>query len=110
MRAGIGCGYDTIMKILSLQSTRIAIDGGEDDGLLVMADEVLVAVLVCLDRPIYGPEQGQWHLEAGFGPCAARPATFPRLEPALRWIAERVGADPHQASDCAGRHLQTASY
>lgn len=93
------------MNALSLQSLKVAIDGGGEDGLLVLHRHVLVAILVCLDRPSYGSDQGRWHLEIGFGRCSARPTTFARLESALRWIAERLDVDPAEATACAHRHL-----
>lgn len=96
------------MTILSLQSLKVAIDGGQEDGLLILHRNVLVGVLVCLDQPIYGNDQGRWHLEIGFGKCSTRPMTFPRLEAALRWIVERLGLDPHEGTACAHRHLDRA--
>ena len=97
------------MSVLSLQSLKVAIDGGEEDGLLVLHRGVLVAVLVCLGEPIYQNDQGQWHLEIGFGKCSARPTTFPKLEVALRWVAERLGIDRDEAASCAHAHLDQAN-
>ena len=93
------------MATLSLQSLKVAVDGGEEDGLLVFHRAVLVAVLVCLDEPNYGDDQGHWHLEIGFGPCSARSTTFPDLATALGWIARRVGAEPDEAVMCAQTHF-----
>lgn len=97
-----------MMSILSLQSLRVAIDGGEEDGILVLHRDVLVGVLVCLEASNYDNDQGHWHLEAGFGKCATRPTTFPKLEEALRWIAERLGIDPDEGTACAHAHLDRA--
>lgn len=96
------------MSALSLQPLKVAIDGGEEDGLFVFHREALVAVLVCLDQPIYGAEEGGWHMEIGFGKCSARPLTFPKLEAALRWMAERLGVHPAEAAVCAHHHLDRA--
>ena len=96
------------MTDLSVQSLKVAIDGGEEEGLLVLHRDVLVAILVCLGEPTYGSDQGQWHLEIGFGECAARPMTFPKLEIALRWMADRLGVPAAEASVCAHHHLDRA--
>lgn len=85
------------MQPLSLSSVKIATDAGAEDGLLVFNADVLHAVLVCLDSAIYQNERGQWHLEVGFGPCAAQPRTFADLATALRWLAERIGMDADAA-------------
>ena len=81
------------MSSLSLRPIKIAVDGGEEDGLLILEDEALVAVLAYLEHAMYLSDAGGWHLEAGFGGCAARPRTFPTLEAALRWVAERMKLD-----------------
>ena len=91
--------------MLSLQSLKVAVDGGDENGLLVLDDAILVAVLVCLEEASYGPDQHRWHLEAGFGSCAIRSTTFARLEEALLWIAARRGVDPGEAMICAQAHL-----
>ena len=82
------------MSVLSLKSIKVAVDGGgEEDGVLVLREETLVAVLVCLESSIYQEDVGYWHLEAGFGNCAARPDTFTTREVALRWMAGRLKLD-----------------
>jgi len=77
-------------NILSLRD--ISIDTGSDDreGLLVLNDGSLVAVLVRLSAT-HGPDAGRWYLEAGFGRCAtAALPTFPDLDDAQRWIEGRL--------------------
>lgn len=96
------------MNLIFLQSLKVAVDGGEEDGLLILHRGVLVGVLVCLEEPKYGGDRGRWHLEAGFGKCATRPLTFLNLEAALRWIAERLGLDPDEGTACAHAHLNHA--
>lgn len=93
------------MSVLSLQSFKVAVDGSEEDGLIVLHSNVLVGVLVCLEEANYGNDQGHWHLEAGFGKCAARQTSFPKLEVALRWFAEWVGVDPNEGAARARAYL-----
>lgn len=85
------------MSVLTITPIRVAIDGGDGKGLLVLHDNVLVAVFACLDQPSYGGDRGHWHLEAGFGHCATRAATYRTLEAALRWVAQRLGIDVETA-------------
>jgi hypothetical protein len=84
----------TAMSTLAVSRITVAVDGSNAGGLLVLNDGVLVAVLVCLDEAFYGIDRGRWHLEAGFGKCAASPPAFDRLGDALRWVAKRLGLDP----------------
>ena len=79
------------MSRLAASRIRVAVDGADADGLLVLNDGALVAVLVCLDQAFYGKDEGRWHLEAGFGRCAASPPTFETVNAALRWIGARLG-------------------
>ena len=97
------------MAMLSTSSIRVAVDGGDSEGLLVLADQALVAVLVCLEEAFYEQERGRWHLEAGFGHCATRPLTFPALESALRWIAGRLSLDVDRAIAPALRQFRARS-
>ena len=94
------------MRDLSLTRSRVAVDGGHEDGLLVFAGDMLVAVLASLDADFYASERGQWHLEAGFGPCSARPLMFETLEAALQWIAVRLSLDPEATVQSALVHLE----
>lgn len=97
-----------MMSVLSLQSFKVAVDGSDENGLLVLHSNVLVGVLVCLEEANYGNDQGHRHLEAGFGKCAARQTSFPKLEVALRWFAERIGVDPEEGTVRARAHLEHA--
>ena len=81
------------MSNLSLRSIKLAADGGEEDGLLVLEDDAPVAVLAYLEHAMYRSDTGGRHLEAGLGGCAARPETFPTLDAALRRVAERMKLD-----------------
>jgi hypothetical protein len=75
---------------LTLQPTRVA-TGGDEEGMLVFADDRLVAVLVHLsDENEVAP--GDWYLEAGFGTRLDSPhhPTFPSLEAAQDWIKRQL--------------------
>jgi hypothetical protein len=76
--------------LLTAQPIRVATSRHGDDGCLVLADDVLVAVLVLLSDQ-YGPDSGRWFLEASFGPIgsSAHP-TFADLAEAQAWVAEHL--------------------
>ena len=81
---------------LRFQPTRVATGSMDEEGLLVLADERLVAVLVRLSGEEHGELIGAWFLEAGFGQCASiQPPTFTTLEEAETWLEH-----------CAQRHLE----
>jgi hypothetical protein len=78
---------------ISFFPMRVLIDGHDTDGNLVLADNQLAAVFVRLDGTYHDPEhKGWWHLEAGFGKCAA--TTTPRLfktpEEAGAWVEQTL--------------------
>nr|WP_246733175.1 hypothetical protein [Methylobacterium sp. BTF04] len=76
----------------------IAVNTGSDDrdGMLVMANGMLVAVLVQLATPDHEHE-GDWFLEVALGPLRAHLApTFANLDDATRWMRQRLRAQ----SDC----------
>ncbi|WP_238313973.1 hypothetical protein [Methylobacterium crusticola] len=66
----------------------IAVDTGSPDreGMLVMANGLLVAVLVRLDTPEH-ERRGSWFLETGLGRLqGVRAPAFESLEEATRWL------------------------
>jgi hypothetical protein len=77
---------------LTTQPVQVATSKDGDEGCLVLADDVLVAVLVLLSDQ-YGPEAGRWYLETGYGPVdgLAHP-TFADLDEAQEWIASRLAS------------------
>lgn len=81
------------MSLLTIHHIKVAVDGHDSNGLLVLDDRVLVAVLACLDEIFYDCDRGRWHLESGFGRCATHADTFATLDAALRWIATRLQLD-----------------
>ena len=75
---------------LALQSVRVG-TGAEEEGLLVFAQDRLVAVLSHLsEQNEIAP--GQWFLEAGFGGRLDGPnhPTFADLDAAQDWIIQRL--------------------
>ncbi len=75
---------------LTTQPIRVAISRHGDEGCLVMADDLLVAVLVLLSDQ-YGPEAGRWYLETGYGPVdGLSHPTFADLGEAQEWIGQRL--------------------
>ncbi|MBB5716771.1 hypothetical protein [Sphingomonas aerophila] len=81
------------MDTIAVSRIKVAVGVSSADGLLVLNDGALVAVFVHLEADYYGPDNGRWYLEAGFGPCAGSPRTFDTIAAALRWIAERLGLE-----------------
>jgi hypothetical protein len=79
---------------ISFQPIPILIDGHDTQGQLVLAEGQLVAVVSRIDGETHAPEvKGQWHLEAGFGPCQdSGGSVFRTLDEAGAWVGERIGA------------------
>ncbi len=70
----------------------IAVNTGSDDrdGMLVMANGMLVAVLVRLATPDH-EDFGNWFVEVALGPLGDRLApTFGSLDDATRWMRQRL--------------------
>lgn len=76
---------------------RVLIDGTDSDGRLILADDQLAAVIVLLDGEHHSPGMiGKWHLEAGFGKCAAPPAGAPLWstpDEAGAWVQEKLASN-----------------
>lgn len=70
----------------------ITVDTGSDDrdGMLVMANGMLVAVLVQLATPDH-EDAGNWFVEVALGQLKAhRAPTFGNLDDATRWMRKRL--------------------
>jgi hypothetical protein len=84
---------------LSLQPVRVSTGSADEEGCLVFGDGRLVAVLVRLSEQ-HGEDEGAWYFETGFGRLdGIEHPTFPDLETAQDWVAERMrsvtsGASP----------------
>ena len=75
---------------LSLHPVRVA-NGHDEEGMLVFAEDRLLAVLVQLSHE-HGVLAGQWYLEVGFGRLdGPNHPTFPDVDAAQAWISERLG-------------------
>jgi hypothetical protein len=78
---------------ISFLPMRVLIDGHDTDGTLVLANNQLAAVFVRLDGTHHDPEhKGWWHLEAGFGKCAATTTSrlFRAPEEARAWVEQTL--------------------
>jgi hypothetical protein len=76
---------------LRLEPKRVYTGSPDEDGLLVLLDERLVAVLVRLEDESHAEMIGSWFLEAGFGPCRTTcPPVFDTVETGLAWIRSRL--------------------
>jgi hypothetical protein len=76
---------------VTFQSMPILIDGHDTQGLLVLFDGQLVAVLSRLDGEIHDQGQrGRWHLEAGFGPCEDIGLLFMSHEEIAAWVRQQT--------------------
>lgn len=90
------------MTCLKIQSMWVANPDDDEQGLLVMADHRLVAVLTRLGSS-HGTLDGRWFLEAGFGPCAVtQPEPFVTSIEALQWVLYHADDDrPPSSSEIA---------
>ncbi|MCJ2099805.1 hypothetical protein [Methylobacterium sp. E-046] len=87
-------GRGNVETLLVLQLQPIAVDTNSPDreGMLVIANGLLVAVLVRLEGPEHD-DRGGWFMEAGFGRLQGqRVPTFPTLEDASRWLRRHLKA------------------
>jgi hypothetical protein len=75
---------------LKLEPVRVATGSNDQDGLLVFAGAVLVAVLVRLSDE-HGDQEGWWFLEAGFRLVdGSDQPVFATLDDAKQWIEARL--------------------
>jgi hypothetical protein len=93
---------------ISFQPMRVLIDGHDSEGYLVLADDQLAAVIVRLDGEAHdATARGLWHLEAGFGKCAAPPYGAPLWatpEEAGLWVEEKLGRRSGRPGNPASAH------
>lgn len=85
-------GRGNVETLLVLQRQPIVVDTGslDRDGVLMLANGLLVAVLVRLDAPEH-EHPGHWFLEAGFGRLQGmRVDAFPTLDHATRWVRKQL--------------------
>lgn len=85
-------GRSNVETLLVLKLQPIAVDTGspDRDGVLLLANGLLVAVLVRLDA-LEHEHPGYWFLEAGFGRLQGlRAPTFLTLDEASRWLRRHL--------------------
>ncbi len=68
--------------VIRFQPVRLGSDPTGEEALLGFADDLLIAVLVCVAEG--------WLVEAGFGPCFGEGRVFPTLRAAETWLREQV--------------------
>jgi two-component system, response regulator PdtaR len=93
---------------MTYQRIRVETGSADEEGLLVLRNNKLVAVLVQVSDEIDDPDlRNKWLVEAGFGPCLGRghsPGVFDSLAAAAAWVQQTVAeADARQRAR-AQRH------
>ena len=68
--------------VIRFQPVRLGSDPTGEEALLGFADDLLIAVLVCVAEG--------WLIEAGFGPCFGEGRVFPTLGAAEAWLREQI--------------------
>jgi hypothetical protein len=64
-----------------------------EQGFLVFADDVLMAVVMCLDKSVEDDLRGQWFVETGYGPCTVPLGSdilFQTPGEVQEWVLEQV--------------------
>ena len=83
-------GQHNVETLLVLQPIALDTGSSDQDGRLVLANGMLVAILVHLDDPDHEVVSG-WFLEIGLGRLQGlRPPPFDTLEDATRWLRQRM--------------------
>ncbi|KAB1080596.1 hypothetical protein [Methylobacterium soli] len=83
-------GQNNIETLVVLQPIAVDTASPDRDGMLVMANGLLVGVLVRLDTPEH-ESFGGWFMEAGLGRLAGlRIPAFDTLEDATRWLRRHL--------------------
>jgi hypothetical protein len=73
------------------EPVRVRTGSPDEEGLLVLRDERLVAVLVRLSEQ-HAEDAGKWVVEAGFAfPDTARDQVFTELDDAEAWFNRHIG-------------------
>ncbi len=84
---------------ITFQPIRVAAGSRDGEGLMVLVDGTLVAVLVRLTASNDNPDvQGQWFVQAGFGPLSETHGLFSTLEDAEDWVLHRSLAERNPGS------------
>lgn len=79
-------GRGNVETLVVLQPIAVDTNSPDREGMLVVANGLLVAVLVRLDAPEHD-DPGSWFLEIAMGRLkGSRAPTFKTLEEATRWL------------------------
>jgi hypothetical protein len=71
--------------------TRIPVYQTDEEGFLIFADGLLMAVISYLRESVDESLKGKWFLEAGFGPCSVlSPPIFDSPDRAQEWVLRLV--------------------
>ena len=83
------------MPDTSTISLQIRTGSADNNGLLMLLDGQLVAILIELAEPIHEGARGRWSLETFFGDVSRRaPETFAGIEQAWDWILRALHGEP----------------
>ncbi len=75
---------------ITFQPVPVETASDDSEGILVLHEGRLVAVLVRLADPVHESDRGAWFLEAGFGRCFELPRIFADLPEAEIWVRDRL--------------------
>lgn len=90
----------------SVYRLRVRTDSADENALLLLADNELVAILVELADEGHGDERGNWMIEKTFGLGHARvPEIFSSASDAAGWVAENISNLPF----LLGEHVRELS-
>lgn len=80
---------------MSISFVKIEIETASADreGILVLWEGRLAAVMSLLGDPAHGASCGRWFLEAGFGACSQQIEPFLTLELATQWVEEQIASN-----------------
>ena len=81
-----------MQPLITRQHVRIATGSSDEHGVLLFANDRLVAIIVCLSEPSHGSMAGRWFLEARFGELSSMraPETFGDIDAAEGWLLAHI--------------------
>lgn len=94
------------MSRTTVYRLRVRTDSADENALLLLADNELVAILVELADESHGEDRGHWMIEKTFGLGQARvPEIFSSAEDAAGWVADNISNLPFLLDDDDVREL-----
>ena len=83
------------MARTSAYRLRVKTDSADTNGILLLDDGELVAVLIELADESHGADRGKWVIETIFGlPMACPPTLFDSAEDAGAWVVSKCATAP----------------